>query len=303
MWTQCKKWWGSATRLESRLVTWCMWTNGRIGWNFNHLEGNFDFWDKYILRNSGKPDYLAGKSTLFQAVQSRKGCFALFLEKHAACNGCFILMHCHCQILCVHVALQKFIYFREIFEWAYTDGMTTFINVVVLSAGSHFWPISFYYYTVWCLLSLNLCHLKCKLFKSRMMPVEVLISIVKDWYKWLVSGLVHLLSNNQFKRTGLMPCSKWQTSRDKKTRNPSQCRRNLRSRDTSQVAELYRFISINQSETTLLAFRLFVTCAHRMCGFVPSTTHGCQLDTASATECLQRVRIFFIKPFKNGSYM
>ena len=26
-----KKWIGSATRLESRLVTWCLWTNGRIG--------------------------------------------------------------------------------------------------------------------------------------------------------------------------------------------------------------------------------------------------------------------------------
>ena len=39
------------------------------------------------------------------------------------------------------------------------------------------------------------------------MPVEVLISIVKDWYEWLVSGLVHLLSNDPFRRTGLMPCT------------------------------------------------------------------------------------------------
>ena len=39
------------------------------------------------------------------------------------------------------------------------------------------------------------------------MPVKVLISIVKDWYEWLVSGLVHLLSNDPFRRTGLMPCS------------------------------------------------------------------------------------------------
>ena len=39
------------------------------------------------------------------------------------------------------------------------------------------------------------------------MPVEVLISIVKDWYKWLVSGLVHLLSNDLFRRTGLVPCN------------------------------------------------------------------------------------------------
>ena len=38
------------------------------------------------------------------------------------------------------------------------------------------------------------------------MPVKVLISIVKDWYEWLVSGLVHLLSNDPFRRTGLMPC-------------------------------------------------------------------------------------------------
>ena len=35
------------------------------------------------------------------------------------------------------------------------------------------------------------------------MPVEVLISIVKDWYEWLVSGLMHLLSNDPFRRTGL----------------------------------------------------------------------------------------------------
>ena len=41
------------------------------------------------------------------------------------------------------------------------------------------------------------------------MPVEVLISIVKDWYEWLVSGLVHLLSNDPFRRMGLhvMPCN------------------------------------------------------------------------------------------------
>ena len=44
-------------------------------------------------------------------------------------------------------------------------------------------------------------------FKSTIMPVEVLIIIVKDWYEWLVSGLVHLLSNDPFRRTGLMPCS------------------------------------------------------------------------------------------------
>ena len=34
-WCKCvpnvKKWWGSATWLESWLVTWCLWTNGRIG--------------------------------------------------------------------------------------------------------------------------------------------------------------------------------------------------------------------------------------------------------------------------------
>ena len=39
------------------------------------------------------------------------------------------------------------------------------------------------------------------------MPVKVLVSIVKDWYEWLVSGLVHLLSNDPFRRTGLMPCT------------------------------------------------------------------------------------------------
>ena len=39
------------------------------------------------------------------------------------------------------------------------------------------------------------------------MPVKVLISTVKDSYEWLVSGLVHLLSNDPFRRTGLMPCT------------------------------------------------------------------------------------------------
>ena len=38
--------------------------------------------------------------------------------------------------------------------------------------------------------------------------------------------------------------------------------------------------------------KLYIHYAHRMCSFVPSTAHGCYLDTASATECLQRVRIF-----------
>ena len=146
-----KNWWGSATRLESRLVTWCMWTNGRIG------------------------------CKRFLTDQSRKGCFALFLEKYAACNGCFILMHCRCKIMCVHVSLWKSIHFREIFEWAYTDGVTTFVNMwLCCRQALIFWPINFYFFTVWCLLSL--CHLKRKLFKSTMMPVEVLISIVKDWY-------------------------------------------------------------------------------------------------------------------------
>ena len=65
-----------------------------------------------------------------------------------------------------------------------------------------FCPINFYYFTVWCLQSL--CHLKRKLFQSTIKPVEMFISIVKDWYKWLVSGLVHLLSNDPLKRTGLM---------------------------------------------------------------------------------------------------
>ena len=68
-----------------------------------------------------------------------------------------------------------------------------------------FWLNNFDYFTVWCLLLL--CHLKRKLFKSTIMPVEVLISIVKDWYEWFVCGLVHLLSNDPFRRTGLMLCS------------------------------------------------------------------------------------------------
>ena len=98
------------------------------------------------------------------------------------------------------------IHFREIFEWAFTDVVTTFVNMwLCCRQALIFWLTNFDYFTVWLLLLL--CHLKCKLFKSTIMPVEVLISIVKDWYKWLVSGLVYLLSNDPFRRTGLMPCT------------------------------------------------------------------------------------------------
>ena len=107
---------------------------------------------------------------------------------------------------CVYVALRKSIHFREIFEWAFTDGVTTFVNMwLCCRQALIFWLNNFDYFTVWCLLLL--CRLKCKLFKSTIMPVEVLISIVKDWYEWLVSGLVHFLSNDPFRRTGLMPCT------------------------------------------------------------------------------------------------
>ena len=95
----------------------------------------------------------------------------------------------------MYVALRKSIHFREIFEWAFTDGVTTFVNIwLCCRQALIFWLKNFDYFTVWCLLLL--CHLKRKLFKSTIMPVEVLISIVKDWYEWLVSGLVHLLSND-----------------------------------------------------------------------------------------------------------
>ena len=66
------------------------------------------------------------------------------------------------------------------------------------------YPLNSLFYS---LMSTIVCHLKRKLFKSTIMPVLVLISIVKDWYKWLVFGLVHLLSNDPIKRTGLMPCN------------------------------------------------------------------------------------------------
>ena len=73
-----------------------------------------------------------------------------FPKKHTSCNG-FILMHCRCQI--IHVALRKSIHFREIFEWAFTDGVTTFVNMrLCCRQALIFWPINFYYFTVWCLL-------------------------------------------------------------------------------------------------------------------------------------------------------
>ena len=154
---------------------------------FSFFEHFQCFWQKVIFMSAIK-----------------KSCFALFPEKHTACSGCFILMHCRCQS-CVYVALRKSIHFREIFEWAFTDGVTTFVNMwLCCRQALIFWLNNFDYFTVWCLLLL--CHLKRKLFKSTIMPVEVLISIVKDWYEWLVSGLVHLLSNDPFRRMGLMPC-------------------------------------------------------------------------------------------------
>ena len=113
----------------------------------------------------------------------------------------------------MYVALRKSIHFREIFEWAFTDGVTTSVNMwLCCRQALVFWLNNFDYFTVWCLLLL--CHLKRKLFKSTIMPVEVLISIVKDWYEWLVSGLVHLLSNDPFRRSGLMPCIGWHGKQD-----------------------------------------------------------------------------------------
>ena len=124
-------------------------------------------------------------------------------------------MHCRCHS-CVYVALRKSIHFREIYEWAFTDGVTTFVNMwLCCRQALIFWLNNFDYFTVWCLLLL--CHLKRKLFKSTIMPVEVLMSIVKDWYEWFVSGLVHLLSNDPFRRTGLMPCRKKQAYMNKLT--------------------------------------------------------------------------------------
>ena len=106
----------------------------------------------------------------------------------------------------MYVALRKSIHFREIFQWAFTDGVTTSVNMwLCCRQALVFWLNNFDYFTVWCLLLLG--HLKRKLTKSTIMPVEVLISIVKDWYEWLVSGLVHLLSNDPFRRSGLMPCT------------------------------------------------------------------------------------------------
>ena len=99
----------------------------------------------------------------FLMDQSRKGCYALFPEKQAACN---------CQIMDVHEAPRKSIHIRETFDKAFTDGVTTFVNKWLCSRQALIiWPINFYYFTVWCLQSL--CHLKRKLFESTIMPEGV----------------------------------------------------------------------------------------------------------------------------------
>ena len=73
-----------------------------------------------------------------------------------------VLMHCHCQIMLVHVAPRKSIHFGEIFDWAFTDGMTTFVNMWLCNQQAlNFCPVNFYYFTVWCLQSL--CYSRRKL--------------------------------------------------------------------------------------------------------------------------------------------
>ena len=70
---------------------------------------------------------------------SRKGCSRRI-------HLLFILMHCHCQIMYVHVAPRKSIHFREIFDWAFTDGLTTFVNMWLCSRQAlNFCPITFYH--------------------------------------------------------------------------------------------------------------------------------------------------------------
>ena len=120
-WRKCepdvKKWWGSATRLESRLVTWCLWTNGRIGCKRFLMDQS----RRVVSRKTHRLQWLFYFN-------------ALSLPNH----------------VCIH--------FREIFEWAFTDGVTTFVNMwLCCRQALIFWLINFAYFTVWCLLLL--CHL------------------------------------------------------------------------------------------------------------------------------------------------
>ena len=52
-------------------------------------------------------------------------------------------MHCHSQIVCVHVVPPKSIHFKEIFDWAYKYRCRDNFHkhAVVQSAGSHFFGL------------------------------------------------------------------------------------------------------------------------------------------------------------------
>ena len=124
-WRKCepdvKKWWVSATRLESRLVTWCLWTNGRIGCK------------RFLMDQS--------RRVVSQKTRRLQWLFyfnALSLPNH----------------VCIHI--------REIYEWAFTDGVTTFVNMwLCCRQALIFWLINFDYFAVWCLPGgLTLTH-KC----------------------------------------------------------------------------------------------------------------------------------------------
>ena len=115
-------------------------------------------------------------------------------KKNAVWNCCFILMHCYCQIMYVHVApwnpfnLGK--YLTEPLQMVWQLSQTCGCAVSRLS----FFGLNFYYFRVWCLQSL--CHLKRKLFASR------------DVYR--LSSLARILKLPViFERVPIENCLKW----------------------------------------------------------------------------------------------
>ena len=105
-----------------------MWDGNHQWRNVNPMSKNDEF--RLLGLNLGlSRDFcepMVGSAVKILDGPIKTSCFALFPEKHAACNGCFILMHYRCQIMCVCSAAKIH---REIFEWAFTDGVTTCVNM------------------------------------------------------------------------------------------------------------------------------------------------------------------------------
>ena len=134
--------WESSLVGRRRSLVHCeLWVSPTLAWIF------FFFWSRDVC------ELMVGsvlKDSWWKTLRSRKGSF---LDKNATCTGCFILTHCHCQTMCVHVALPKSICFRETFESLYRccDNFHNHTCGHAVGRLSVFGLLIFYYFTVWCL--------------------------------------------------------------------------------------------------------------------------------------------------------